>query len=99
MSVRSFLISGVVAGGLVVSSFGVAAAGCVSKSAQATSGTESSAKWFAMETMVQAVSWGLWPGWVASGEVAGYTVHKERYKCKADGGSYTCISWAKFCTK
>lgn len=103
MSIRSVVFGGAVSLGLAlamtVSMSGVASAACVSKSAQATSGSESSAKWFAMETMVQAVSWGLWPGWVATGEVSGYTVKKERYKCSADGGSHTCISWATFCEK
>lgn len=99
MSIRSGIISGFVATGLFVGSFGVASAACVSKSAQATSPTEGSAKWFAMETMVQAVSWGLWPGWVATGEVAGYSVKKETYKCKSGGDGVTCISWATFCTK
>lgn len=99
MSIRSFLLAGGVAVSLVFASALPAAAACVDKSAQATSPTEASAKWFAMETMVQAVSWGLWPGWVATGQVAGYDVKKERYKCKADGGGYTCISWATFCKK
>ena len=99
MSVRSMLLGGGVAVAMVVASMGAAQASCVSKSAQATAPTKSSAKWFAMETMVQAVSWGLWPGWVASGQVAGYNVTKERYQCKADTGGYTCISWATFCKK
>ncbi len=99
MSFRSLFIAGALGVGLLVSGALPAAAGCVAKSAQATSPTKESAKWFAMETMVQAVSWGLWPGWVATGQVSGYNVTKERYKCKADGGSYTCISWATFCQK
>lgn len=99
MSIRSKILGGCVAVALSVALTGAASAACVKKSAQATSGSESSAKWFAMETMVQAVSWGLWPGWLATGEVSGYTVKNERYKCKADGGSTTCISWATFCKK
>lgn len=99
MSIRSKIFGGVVAALLAVAMSAPASAACVKKSAQATSGSESSAKWFAMETMVQAVSWGLWPGWVATGEVSGYSVKNERYKCKADGGSVTCISWATFCQK
>lgn len=99
MSVRSFFISGALSIGVVLATSGIANAGCVSKSASATAPTESSAKWFAMETMVQAVSWGLWPGWVATGDVAGYTVKNEKYKCTAATGGYTCISWAKFCKK
>lgn len=99
MSLRSFILSGTVGLGMLIASVGGASAGCVSKSAQATSPTKDSAKWFAMETMVQAVSWGLWPGWVATGQVSGYKITKERYQCKADGGSYTCIGWATFCQK
>ncbi len=98
MSVRSLTRAGVLALCVSMASASPAYAGCVSKSAQATSPTQSSAKWFAMETMVQSVSWGLWPGWVATGQVAGHSVKKERYKCKADAGGYTCIGWATFCS-
>ena len=99
MSLNSVLRNSLLAAALLVAFSGSAYAGCVKKSATATSATKSSAKWFAMETMVQGVSWGLWPGWVASGVVAGYDVKNERYDCKPDGGSVTCISWATFCTK
>lgn len=99
MSIRTGIKTGVVALGLVVASFGVAQAGCVSKSAKATSYTKASAQWFAMETMVQAVSWGLWPGWVATGVVDGYTVKNEKYNCTSGSDGVTCISWAKFCKK
>ena len=99
MSFKTVIRNGLLAAALFVAFTGSAYAGCVSKSAQATSGTKSSAKWFAMETMVQGVSWGLWPGWLATGEVAGYKVTKERYKCTPEGGSVTCIGWATFCTK
>ena len=63
-------------------------AGCVSKAAVATSGTAESAKWYALETMVQAVSWGLWPGFVANNKVEGYTVKNEHYKCQPEGPSH-----------
>ncbi|MFG3591015.1 hypothetical protein [Bradyrhizobium sp. RDI18] len=46
----------------------------MTKGAVATSTSADSAKWFAMETMVQNVSWGLWPGFLANGRVAGYKV-------------------------
>ena len=61
--------------------FGVAdaKAQCVTKAAEATSGTAESAKWFALETMVQAVSWGLWPGFVATGQVAGYKIKSQKF--------------------
>ncbi len=61
---------------------GIANAGCVTKGAVATSTSADSAKWFALETMVQSVSWGLWPGFVANGDVAGYKVVNKRYNCR-----------------
>lgn len=77
-----------------------ASAGCVNKGAVATAGSEKDAKWYAMETMVQAVSWSLWPGWLQNGKVAGYSVSSERYKCSKDGGGQvTCHGRATFCTK
>ena len=81
--------------------FGATAAnaGCVNKGAVATAGSQKDAKWFAMETMVQGVSWGLWPGWLSTGKVEGYNVKNERYKCAPEGGQVTCHSRATFCTK
>ena len=77
----------------------VASAECVTKGAVATSDSAKSAKWFALETMVQAVSWGLWPGFLANGKVEGYNVTNERYNCKADGGGTTCRGQATFCKR
>jgi hypothetical protein len=48
---------------------------------------------------VQSVSWGLWPGFVATGNVDGYRVMNKRYRCTADGGMTTCHGRATFCTK
>jgi hypothetical protein len=76
-----------------------AAAECVTKGAVATSDSAKSAKWFALETMVQAVSWGLWPGFLANGKVEGYNITNERYSCKADGGGQTCRGQATFCKR
>jgi hypothetical protein len=75
-----------------------ATAGCVSKAAVATAGSAESAKWYALETMVQAVSWGLWPGFVATNKVEGHVVKNEVYKCSPDGGQVTCHGRATFCT-
>lgn len=87
------------AAALLALAAGPAAAGshCVTKGAIATSGTEDSAKWFALETMVQAVSWGLWPSFVANGSTPGYTISNQKYKCTPDGGSVTCQGRATFC--
>ena len=74
-----------------------AQAQCVTKGAEATSGTEASAKWFALETMVQGVSWGLWPAFLADGSVPGYKITKQRYKCKPSSWGVTCRGQATFC--
>lgn len=100
---KSFFVAGAVA---VVVAFGAVSAGttaasagthCVTKAANATSGTEASAKWFVMETMVQAVSWSLWPGYVANSKVEGYTVKNEKYSCKPEGAGVFCRGSATFC--
>ena len=73
------------------------AADCVRKGAEATAGDEASAKWFALETMVQSVSWGLWPSFVANGSTPGYEITKQKYKCTKSGLSVTCRGAATFC--
>lgn len=73
-------------------------AGCVTKGAVATADGEKNTKWYVMETMVQAVSWGLWPGFLSNGKVEGYKVSNEHYSCKPDGGQTTCHGRATFCT-
>lgn len=76
-----------------------AAGACLTKGAVATAGSADSAKWYALETMVQAVSWGLWPGFVATNKVEGYAIKDEKYKCNPDGGQVTCHGRATFCKK
>lgn len=93
------LVTAAVFAACAFASAGTASAGCVSKGAVATSFNESSAKWYALETMVQAVSWSLWPGYVATSKVAGYDVRNEKYVCKPDGGQVTCRGRASFCKK
>ena len=73
-----------------------AQAKCLKKAAVATSGSEESAKWFALETMVQSVSWGLWPSFVANGSTPGWKITKQRYKCEGKG-AVTCKGQATFC--
>jgi hypothetical protein len=90
--------SAVLAVAIAFGSAPASAAECVKKAAVATAGTAESAKWFALETMVQSVSWGLWPGFLATGKVEGYTVRNARYKCTGTG-SVTCRGQATFCKK
>ena len=88
-------IHGMVLVGVMVLATSLARAECVTKGAEATSTTESSAKWFALETMVQAVSWSLWPSFLATGKVPGYTIQDQKYKCT--NGAVTCRGRATFC--
>lgn len=83
---------------------GTAEAQCVTKGARATAGSADSAKWYVMETMVQSVSWGLWPGFLSANpshtsnyKVAGYRITGERYQCQPAGGQVTCRGRATFC--
>lgn len=96
---KSIIIAGAALVAAISLSATSASAGCVSKAAVATAGSAESAKWYALETMVQAVSWGLWPGFVATNKVEGYNVVNEHYNCKPDGGQVTCHGRASFCTK
>lgn len=96
---KSIAIAGVALATAMTMSATAATAGCVNKGAVATAGSAESAKWYAMETMVQSVSWGLWPGFLANGKVEGYVVKNERYRCNPDGGQVTCHGRATFCTK
>jgi len=96
---KSIAIAGAALAAALTLSATTASAGCVNKGAVATAGSADSAKWFALETMVQSVSWGLWPGFLANGKVEGYTVKNERYRCNPDGGQVTCHGRATFCKK
>lgn len=70
---------------------------CLNKAAEATAGSEKDAKWFVLETMVQSVSWGLWPSFVADGSTPGWRVTKQRYRCKPGGMGVSCRGQATFC--
>lgn len=85
---------------LSVAILGVSAgaqAKCLKKAAVATSSDEKSAKWFALETMVQAVSWGIWPAFVANGSTPGYRIASQKYRCNKAGAGVTCRGQATFC--
>ena len=81
----------------IAASTGAAQAQCVTKGANATAGSEASAKWFVMETMVQSVSWGLWPSYLANGTVPGYKITNQRYQCSPSAGGVFCRGRATFC--
>lgn len=91
-------------GAFLLASASAEAADCTTKGANATASSESSAKWYVMETMVQSVSWGLWPGFLAANpqhtsnyKIDGYRISGERYECKPQGGQVFCRGRATFC--
>ena len=94
---KKLVLSTVAAATMLIGGGLPAMADCVTKAAIATSGSEDSAKWYAKETMVQGVSWSLWPAYLSDGSVPGYKVKNEFYKCTKDGGSVTCHGQATFC--
>ncbi|MEO1280624.1 MAG: hypothetical protein AAFV69_02695 [Pseudomonadota bacterium] len=97
MRTRTSATLGLIGAACMAMSATAAHAGCVTKAAEATSTDEKSAKWFALETMVQSVSWGLWPAFVASGSVPGYTITKQKYKCSPASAGTKCVGTATFC--
>jgi hypothetical protein len=94
---KSKILIGALAVAAMSLASGAANAGCMTKGAVATSTSADSARWFAMETMVQSVSWGLWPGFLANGQVSGYKVINKRYRCSPKDGMVTCHGTATFC--
>ncbi len=84
---------------IILAAGAAAQAQCVTTGARATAATATSAKWYVMETMVQAVSWGLWPGFLATGKVAGHTIRNEKYKCITGPSGVTCRGRATFCKR
>jgi hypothetical protein len=81
----------------VVAAPDAASAACLTKAAEATAGTAESAKWFALETMVQSVSWGLWPSFLQDGSTPGWKITSQSYNCSSSGGGVTCRGNATFC--
>lgn len=97
--ITTLLCAAAVATGLAVApiSNALASGHCVTKAAEATSGTEASAKWFALETMVQSVSWSLWPAFLQNGSVPGYKITSQKYRCTKSAGGVSCRGQATFC--
>lgn len=75
-----------------------AAAGkCVVKAAEGTGSDEKSAKFQVDEALLQAVDWGAWASWMASGTTPGYNYGARKYKCSKGGIGVVCRGSAKIC--
>jgi hypothetical protein len=95
---KTSLFAATLVAGVVAAS--AANAGCQTKYAKAWSDTADSAKWYVLETIVQAVDWGAWPGYVATGKPTGYTIKSQSYKCGPDKakGMILCNGEATLCS-
>ena len=94
---KSLKIAGFALAGMMVFAAQPVMAKCLTKGAIASAGSEKDAKWYALETMVQSVSWGIWPAFVANGSTPGYKITKQKYRCKKGGWGVECRGQATFC--
>lgn len=84
--------------GLAFSATSADAKSCVRKGAIGEAGSQADAKFQVDEALLQAVDWGAWASWMASGTTPGYTFGPRSYSCK-QGGSFgwTCRGSATIC--
>ncbi|MCB1529260.1 MAG: hypothetical protein KDJ45_16375 [Hyphomicrobiaceae bacterium] len=91
--------------GALVASFALFAASsvaeakgsCVVKTAEGTGVSKKSAQFQVDEALLQAVDWGAWAAWMASGTTPGYKFGKRKYSCKAGGLGFNCRGTARIC--
>ncbi|MES1180211.1 MAG: hypothetical protein ABUL43_03350, partial [Hyphomicrobium sp.] len=71
---------------------------CVRKGAIGEAGSQADAKFQVDEALLQAVDWGAWAAWMASGNTPGYTFGPRTYSCKQGGTfGWTCRGSATIC--
>lgn len=77
---------------------GAAEAGtCVKKGAIGTAGSLEGAKFQVDEALLQAVDWGAWASWMATGKTPGYSFGPRTYKCGPGGIGIQCRGSATIC--
>jgi hypothetical protein len=71
---------------------------CFKKGAIGEAGDTAGAKFQVDEALLQAVDWGAWASWMASGTTPGYSFGPRSYSC-TKGGSWgvTCHGQATIC--
>lgn len=83
---------------LVASAGAADAKSCVRKGAIGEAGSQADAKFQVDEALLQAVDWGAWAAWMASGNTPGYTFGPRTYSCKQGGTfGWTCRGSATIC--
>jgi hypothetical protein len=71
--------------GFAASASQAEAKSCVKKGAVGEATSQSGAKFQVDEALLQAVDWGAWASWMASGSTPGYTFGPRTYRCSAGG--------------
>lgn len=98
---RLSTLCAVAAAGLLAGVPAAEAKECWKKGAVGWAGDTPGAKFQVDEALLQAVDWGAWAAWMASGGTSstpgGYSFGPRTYRCKPDGSGVTCRGQAKIC--
>lgn len=96
--IRSAAAAVAVAGLALTAASAADAKQCWRKGAIGEAGDVKGAKFQVDEALLQAVDWGAWASWMASGTTPGYSFGPRTYSCKS-GGSWgvTCRGQATIC--
>lgn len=96
-ALRSAMAVAAVAG-FAVSASQAEAKSCVKKGAVGEATSQSGAKFQVDEALLQAVDWGAWASWMASGSTPGYTFGPRTYRCSSGGTlGWKCHGQATIC--
>jgi hypothetical protein len=95
--VRSAMAAAAIAG-LALSAVPAEAKTCFKKGAIGEAADEAGAKFQVDEALLQAVDWGAWASWMATGTTPGYTFGPRTYRCSKGGmWGWTCRGQATIC--
>jgi len=95
---RNVTVAAIAVAGLAFSAVSADAKSCFRKGAIGEAGSKAGAQFQVDEALLQAVDWGAWAAWMASGSTPGYTFGPRSYSCKQGGGlGWTCRGQATIC--
>jgi hypothetical protein len=98
MNLMRSLAAAVAVTGLALSAVPADAKSCIKKGAIGQAGTKKGAQFQVDEALLQAVDWGAWASWMATGTTPGYTFGRRSYRCKKGGSwGWTCRGSATIC--
>jgi len=95
---RAAVIAVTVAGLALAAAPAAEARTCWKKGAVGEAGDIAGAKFQVDEALLQAVDWGAWASWMASGTTPGYSFGARTYRCSKGGlWGVTCRGQATIC--